>query len=140
MKKISKGNSYLGDVKFAAQGLGPAIVQDGLKGRILMMAWMNREALELTVKTGYAHFYSRSRKKMWMKGEESGHVQKVHEIRLDCDGDVVLLVAAQKGPGACHTGHGSCFYRKLRGGPAQRGGRWVVADKPSFDPRKVYKK
>jgi len=134
MKKKSPAKSYLGEVKFVAHDLVPAIVQDGLKGRILMMAWMNRKALELTVKTGYAHFYSRSRQKMWMKGEESGHVQKVHEIRLDCDGDVVLLVASQKGPGACHTGHGSCFYRKYKGG------RWVVADKPAFDPKKVYKK
>lgn len=122
----------MAEVKFAAHGLVPAIVQDGLKGRILMMAWMNRKALELTVATGYAHFFSRSRNKMWKKGEESGHVQKVREIRLDCDGDVVLLVASQKGPGACHTGHGSCFYRRLRGG------RWVVADRARFDPKKVY--
>ncbi len=121
-----------GDVKFDSRGLVPAIVQEGLRGRVLMLAWMNRRALALTLKTGFAHFYSRSRKKLWKKGEESGHVQAVREVRIDCDSDVVLLVVRQKGPGACHTGHPSCFYR------ARRGARWVVVDRRAFDPGKVY--
>lgn len=119
-------------VKFNSDGLVPAIVADR-KG-VLMMAWMNAKALELTARTGFAHFYSRSRKKMWKKGEESGHVQQVREIRLDCDGDAIVLVAVQKGPGACHTGFRSCFYRRLKAG------RWVETGKRGFDPRKVYKK
>jgi len=122
------------EVGFDARGLVPAIVQEGLRGRVLMLAWMNRRALALTLKTGFAHFYSRSRKKLWMKGEESGHVQRVREVRIDCDGDVILLVVRQKGPGACHTGHPSCFFR------VRRGGRWVAADRRAFDPGKVYGK
>ncbi len=121
-------------VRFDSQGLVPAIVQEGLRGRILMMAWMNRRALSLTLKTGFAHFYSRSRGKLWKKGEESGHVQEVREVRLDCDGDVVLLIAHQRGGGACHAGFRSCFFRR------RRGGRWVVADARIFDPARVYKR
>jgi phosphoribosyl-AMP cyclohydrolase len=119
-------------VKFDAQGLIPAIVQEGLRGRVLMMAWMNRRALAQTLRTGFAHFYSRSRKKLWKKGEESGHVQEVREVRLDCDGDVILLIARQRGRGACHAGFRSCFFRR------RRGGRWVVADPRVFDPGRVY--
>jgi len=122
------------EVKFDARGLVPAVVQEGLHGRVLMLAWMNRRALALTLRTGSAFFYSRSRKKLWKKGEESGHVQSVREVRIDCDGDVVLLVVRQKGLGACHTGYPSCFFR------VRRGGRWVVVDRRAFDPGKVYAK
>jgi len=119
-------------VGFDARGLIPAIVQDGLRGRVLMMAWMNRRALALTLRTGFAHFYSRSRRRLWKKGEESGHVQAIREVRIDCDADVVLLIVRQHGPGACHTGFRSCFYRR------RRGGRWIVADRRAFDPGRVY--
>jgi phosphoribosyl-AMP cyclohydrolase len=125
--------SLLKQVKFGSDGLVPAIVQDGLRGRVLMVAYMNRRALALTIRTGKAHFYSRSRKRMWMKGEESGHVQLVREVRTDCDGDAVLLAVTQKGPGACHTGHRSCFFRRARSGA------WKVADRPVFNPRRVYR-
>lgn len=127
-------NAILKAVKFDANGLVPAIVQDGFRGRVLMMAWMNRAALALTLKTGFAHFYSRSRAKMWKKGEESGHVQVVKQVRIDCDGDVILLAVTQRGPGACHTGHASCFYRR------SKSGRWVEADRLAFDPGKVYRR
>lgn len=119
-------------VKFNGDGLVPAIVAD--RGGVLMLAWMNRAALKLTARTGFAHFYSRSRRKLWKKGEESGHVQRVRELRLDCDGDAVLLVVEQKGPGACHTGFRSCFYRRLKSA------RWIETGKRGFDPRKVYGK
>ncbi len=121
-------------VTFDKDGLVPAIAQDGLKGRILMMAWMNEEALALTLRTGRAVYFSRSRHKLWKKGEESGHFQEVKEIRIDCDGDVVLLAVKQRGPGACHTGHRCCFYRR------RKGGRWVDVDPVTFDPKKVYAK
>jgi len=121
---------WIKEIRFGPYGLVPAIVQEG--GKVLMIAYMNRRALELTVRTGYAHFYSRSRKKLWKKGEESGHVQKVAEIRTDCDADAILLKVRQKGPGACHTGHRSCFFR------AVRGGRLVVTDRLRFDPGQVY--
>ncbi len=119
-------------VRFGPGGLVPAVVQDAADGTILMVAWMNAAALRRTVRTGCAHFYSRSRRKLWKKGEESGHVQRVRELRLDCDGDVILLRVRQRGPGACHTGFRTCFHRVLRSG------RWVVAGRRSFDPRKVY--
>ena len=121
-------------VKFDEKGLVPAIAQEGLKGRILMVAWMNREALTLTLTKGVAVYFSRSRNKLWRKGEESGHVQVVKEIRIDCDGDVVLMAVTQRGPGACHTGHHSCFFRR------RKGGRWVEAEKVTFDPHAVYTK
>ena len=119
-------------VKFDEKGLIPAIAQEGLKGRILMVAWMNRQALALTLRKGVAVYFSRSRNKLWRKGEESGHVQVVKEIRIDCDGDVILMNVAQRGPGACHTGHRSCFYRR------RRGGAWTEAERITFDPKKVY--
>ena len=119
-------------VKFDEKGLVPAIVQDAKGGDVLMMAWMNREALRKTLKTGKAHYYSRSRKKLWLKGETSGHIQKVRSIYYDCDGDTILLKVSQKG-GACHEGYRSCFFRK------GTGARLTVVGKRLFDPKKVYK-
>ena len=124
---------WLDEVKWDEAGLVPAIAQDKASGRILMMAWMNREALELTARTGFAHYYSRSRRKQWMKGEESGHRQQVHELRLDCDGDVIVMQIEQGGGIACHTGRESCFYRRLESD------QWVVADPVLKDPGQIYK-
>ena len=115
-------------------GLVPAIAQDADTGEVLMMAWMNREALEETLRTGKAVYFSRSRNKLWRKGEESGHVQKVSEVRLDCDADAILLLVEQKGGIACHTGHERCFFRKLEKG------RWVEVDPVLKDPSLIYKK
>ena len=109
--------------------LVPAIVQDAESGEVLMLAYMNREALAKTLETGKAHFWSRSRKKLWLKGESSGHFQKVVEARIDCDQDAILLKVIQEG-GACHTGYRSCFYRDLEGN--------VVGEKV-FDPDEVYR-
>jgi len=109
--------------------LVPAIVQDAESGEVLMLAYMNREALAKTLETGKAHFWSRSRKKLWLKGESSGHFQKVVEARIDCDQDAILLKVVQEG-GACHTGYRSCFYRDLEGN--------VVGEKV-FDPEEVYR-
>jgi len=102
-------------LKYDANGLIPAIVQDANSGEVLMVAYMNEEALKKTIETGYTHFYSRSRKKLWKKGETSGHTQQVKEILIDCDNDALLVKVHQNGPGACHTGHRSCFYRSLDG-------------------------
>ena len=113
-------------------GLVPAIAQDAHSGRILMVAWMNREALRLTEETHIAHYWSRSRRKMWKKGEESGHCQQVREIRLDCDEDVIVLQVVQEGGIACHTGRASCFYRKLINGV------WVETDPVLKDPSTIY--
>lgn len=115
-------------------GLLPAIVQDSETGEVLMLAYMNEEAYRRTLETGRAWFYSRSRDAFWMKGESSGHVQEVREIRVDCDADAVLLKVRQVGGAACHTGHRSCFYRRVEDE------RWVVEGEPVFDPREVYKK
>ncbi|MDY0250445.1 MAG: phosphoribosyl-AMP cyclohydrolase [Pseudomonas sp.] len=106
-------NNWLDEIKWDSNGLIPAIAQDYKSDRILMMAWLNREALELTVKEQRAIYWSRSRGKLWRKGEESGHIQKLHEIRLDCDADVIILRVEQIGGIACHTGRHSCFYRVL---------------------------
>jgi phosphoribosyl-AMP cyclohydrolase len=100
------------DLKWSAAGLIPAIVQDENSGAVLMFAWMNREALHLTLQTGEAHFWSRSRAQLWHKGETSGHIQRVSEVKADCDGDVLLLSVIPAGP-ACHTGHASCFFRRF---------------------------
>ncbi|WP_442934798.1 phosphoribosyl-AMP cyclohydrolase [Nitrincola sp. A-D6] len=105
--------SWLDEVKWDENGLVPAIAQDLETGRVMMFAWMNRESLLLSIKEQRAIYWSRSRQKLWRKGEESGHVQRLHELRLDCDGDVVLLVIEQIGGIACHTGRESCFFRKL---------------------------
>jgi len=107
---------FINEIKWTTDGLVPAIAQDAKTGRVLMMAWMNREALELTVKENRAVYWSRSRNKLWRKGEESGHVQNVKEIRLDCDNDVIILQVEQVAGIACHTGRESCFYRVLKNG------------------------
>jgi len=104
-------DAWLDEVAWDEHGLVPAIAQEAGSGKVLMLAWMNREALAETVRSGRAVYWSRSREKLWRKGEESGHVQHVGEVRLDCDGDVVLVVVEQEGRGACHTGARSCFFR-----------------------------
>jgi phosphoribosyl-AMP cyclohydrolase len=106
--------SWRDQVKWDDQGLVPAIAQEAGSGKVLMVAWMNREALRLTAESGHAVYWSRSRGKLWHKGEESGHQQQVRAIRLDCDGDVILLEVEQKGGIACHTGRHNCFFRELR--------------------------
>jgi phosphoribosyl-AMP cyclohydrolase len=113
-------------------GLVTAIAQDAESGEILMVAFMNEESLRRTLETGEAVYWSRSRKKLWRKGEESGNVQRVREIRTDCDGDVVLLEVEQVGGAACHTGKRSCFFRRVEGG------RWVDDGVQVFDPKRVY--
>jgi len=126
--------AFIDELKFTADGLIPAIAQDAASGEVLMLAWMNRQALEQTIAQGLAHYYSRSRGKLWLKGEESGHRQQVLEIRADCDGDVLLLAVRQEG-GACHTGYRSCFHRlRLPDGGVREDGRKL------FDPKKVYGK
>jgi phosphoribosyl-AMP cyclohydrolase len=117
-----------------AGGLIPAIAQDHATGQVLMMAWMNKESFDETVKTGRAVYWSRSRKKLWRKGEESGHVQEVKEVLVDCDADTILLKVHQLGGAACHEGYASCFFRKVQGGELK-----VVAER-LFDPATVYKK
>jgi phosphoribosyl-AMP cyclohydrolase len=115
-------------------GLVPAIAQDADTGEVLMLAWMNREAYEETLRTGRACYYSRSRGRLWRKGEESGHVQEVEGVYLDCDADTVLLKVRQLGGAACHEGYKSCFFRRVEGG-----GLKVIAEKV-FDPQQVYRK
>jgi len=127
-------DSWLNKVNWAADGLVPAIAQDASTGRVLMMAWMDREALKRTVQSGEAVYWSRSRKKLWHKGEESGHVQRVKEICLDCDGDAVLLLVEQRGGIACHTGRASCFFSRLENG------QWVETDTVLKAPEDIYKK
>ena len=127
-------DAWLDKVKWAQDGLVPAVTQEAGSGRVLTVAWMNREALGKTAQTGEAHYWSRSRKKLWRKGEESGHVQKVKSIRLDCDEDVVLLEVEQAGGIACHTGRHSCFFQKLDGG------KWVVTDPVLKDSKDSYRK
>lgn len=115
-----------------AGGLVPAVAQDAATGQVLMLAWMNREAFEETVRTGRACYWSRSRSKLWRKGEESGHVQEVKEILIDCDADTILMKVNQVGGAACHEGYASCFFRKL-----DHGELTVIAEK-LFDPKQVY--
>jgi len=124
---------WLDQVKWNNDGLVPAIAQDYRSGHVLMVAWMNREALALTVEEGRGIYWSRSRQKLWRKGEESGHVQKLHEVRLDCDGDVILLKVEQLGGIACHTGRESCFYSVLEGD------QWQPADPVLKSPDAIYK-
>ena len=116
-----------------ANGLIPAIVQDYKTGEVLMLAYMNQDAWEATVSTGNATYYSRSRQKLWVKGETSGHRQRVKEIRVDCDDDTILLKIEQIGEAACHTGHRSCFHKKIENGSM------TVVGQPVFDPKEVYK-
>lgn len=115
--------SLFKEIKFNEAGLIPAIVQDAETGRVLMMAWMNEKAIRQTIETGFAHYYSRSRKKQWKKGESSGHVQEIEEIFLDCDADTILLIVNQTGP-ACHTNRESCFYKQ------RQNDRWITFDEP----------
>jgi phosphoribosyl-AMP cyclohydrolase len=124
--------NWIDEVPWDQEGLVSAIAQDAASGRILMVAWMNREALQQTVARKEAVYWSRSRKKLWHKGEESGHVQKVLEVRLDCDADAILLQVEQGGGIACHTGRESCFFRKLEDG------RWVSTDPVLKDPKLIY--
>ncbi|AJC15175.1 MULTISPECIES: phosphoribosyl-AMP cyclohydrolase [Pandoraea] len=128
---------WLDKVSWDAQGLVPVIAQEVGSNDVLMFAWMNREALARTVEIGEAVYYSRSRKRLWHKGEESGHVQKVHEIRLDCDEDVVLLKVTQNDGIACHTGRHSCFFQKFEGNAAE--GQWTTVEPVLKDPNKIYK-
>lgn len=125
---------WLDEVKWSGNGLVAAIAQDAASRRVLTLAWMNRDALARTLETGEAHYWSRSRAKLWHKGEESGHVQKVKSVSLDCDGDAILLEVEQRGGIACHTGRESCFYRRLEDG------RWVSADPVLKDPQEIYRK
>ncbi len=126
-------DQWLEEIQWTQEGLVPAIAQDAASGRVVMFAWMNRESLRKTRETGEAHYWSRSRGKLWHKGEESGHVQKVSSIRIDCDADVVLLGIEQAGGIACHTGRESCFYRELADGG------WINKDAVLKDPREIYK-
>ncbi|HEX6591888.1 MAG TPA: phosphoribosyl-AMP cyclohydrolase [Moraxellaceae bacterium] len=126
--------NWLDEVHWDKDGLVPAIAQDFRTGRVLMMAWMNREALELTAREGRGIYWSRSRGRLWRKGEDSGHVQKLHELRLDCDADVVILQVEQVGGIACHTGRESCFYRRFENGG------WITVDPVLKDPDAIYDK
>ena len=124
--------SWLDEIRFDDKGLVPAIAQDASSGKLLMMAWMNRESLRLTAEKNEAVYWSRSRAKLWHKGEESGHTQKVVDIRFDCDEDVILLRVEQVGGIACHTGRESCFYRQLQGD------QWVEVEKVIKSPSEIY--
>ena len=126
--------AWLDEIKWNEAGLVPAIAQDAADGRVLMVAWINRVVLSLIAQQGTAVYWSRSRKKLWHKGEESGHQQMVSEIRLDCDNDVVVLQVEQRGGIACHTGRRSCFYQRLEGG------RWVTVEPVLKDPESIYGK
>ena len=129
--------NWADELKWDADGLIPAIAQEASSGDVLMLAFMNRAALARTIETGQAVYWSRSRQRLWHKGEESGHFQQVHELRIDCDADVVLLKVTQLGhqPGiACHTGRHSCFYRRFEGG------QWQTVDPVLQDPESIYRK
>ncbi|OGI48955.1 MAG: phosphoribosyl-AMP cyclohydrolase [Candidatus Muproteobacteria bacterium RBG_16_65_34] len=127
-------DSWLDAVKWNAEGLAPVIAQEAATGKVLTLAWMNREALAATAKEGRAVYWSRSRKKLWRKGEESGHVQVVQEIRLDCDNDALLLLVEQQGGIACHTGRERCFYQRLRDD------RWVSVEPVIKSEDEIYGK
>ena len=125
--------SWLDTVRWNADGLVPSIAQDVVTGKVLTLAWLNREALVRTQETRSAHYWSRSRAKLWKKGETSGHLQKVQEIRIDCDADAILLLVEQTGGIACHTGHERCFFRRLEGGD------WLEAEPMLKDPKEIYR-
>jgi phosphoribosyl-AMP cyclohydrolase len=125
---------WLDDIKWTEDGLVPVIAQESDSGKVLMLAWMNREALQLTVAESRAIYWSRSRRRLWRKGEESGHVQLVRDIRLDCDNDVILLQVEQKGGIACHTGRHNCFFQQLQDG------KWVTVEPVIKDPDAIYQK
>ncbi len=124
---------WLDQLRWNDEGLIPAVAQESASGRVLMLAWMNREALRRTVEEGYAIYWSRSRDRLWRKGEESGHAQRVLELRLDCDNDAVLLLVEQQGRVACHTGRESCFFQRLENGS------WNVTDPVVKQPREIYR-
>ena len=134
MTAAPASTAWLDDLLWDKDGLIPAIAQDAVTGDVLMFAWMNRDALARTVETGEAVYFSRSRGRLWHKGEESGHTQKVREIRIDCDNDVVLLKIEQVGGIACHTGRRSCFFQKY-----YADGRWEAVDPVLKDPKEIYK-
>ena len=123
---------WIEQVKWADDGLVAAVAQDSASGKVLTLAWMNRTALERTAESGEAHYWSRSRRSLWRKGEASGHAQKVREIRLDCDGDAILLLVEQVGGIACHTGREHCFFRRLERD------RWVEVEPVLKDPAAIY--
>ncbi len=125
--------AWLDEIRWTADGLVPAIAQEASSGKILMFAWMNRESLQLTAEEGYAVYWSRSRNRLWRKGEESGHRQKVLEIRFDCDEDVILIQIEQEGGIACHTGRHSCFYRRLKDR------QWETVEPVLKEPGSIYK-
>jgi len=125
--------AWLDEIQWSEDGLVPVIAQQHDTGRVVMFAWMNRESLALTVNEGYAVYWSRSRQRLWRKGEESGHRQKVVDIQLDCDADVILIKIDQEGGIACHTGRESCFYRSLKDGD------WQSAEPVLKDPKTIYK-
>ncbi len=125
-------SAWIDAVKWPADGLVPAIAQDAHTRKVLTLAWMNREALELTAGTGEVHYWSRTRRRLWRKGEQSGHVQQVREIRLDCDSDAILVVVVQSGGIACHTGRESCFFQRLDEG------RWTTAEPVLKTPEAIY--
>ncbi len=125
---------WLNKVNWSEDGLVPVVTQEASSNSVLMVAWMDRDALKLTVETGEAVYWSRSRKKLWRKGEESGHIQKIKEIYLDCDKDVLLLTVEQVGGIACHTGRHNCFFNKLENE------RWVVIASEIKDPQEIYRK
>ena len=127
-------DGWLDAVQWNSEGLVPAIAQDAASGKVLTLAWMNREALAATVAEGRAVYWSRSRAKLWRKGEESGHVQTVKDIRLDCDNDAVLLLVEQRGGIACHTGRERCFYQQLQSG------RWVAVEAPLKTEDEIYRR
>ncbi len=134
MSDLDNSQPWLDALKWDADGMIPAIAQDAVTGRVVMFAWMNRESLVETVQGGNAVYWSRSRNRLWRKGEESGHFQKIRAIRTDCDGDVLLLAVEQVGGIACHTGRESCFFNELQGE------RWVPADPVLKDPKEIYAK
>ena len=127
-------SGWLDELKWDEHGLMPVVAQDHASGKVLTVAWMNRDALAQTVRGGEAVYWSRSRRRLWRKGEQSGHVQKVREIRVDCDADALLLQVEQVAGIACHTGHARCFFRKLQDG------RWVETEPVLKDPEEIYRK
>jgi phosphoribosyl-AMP cyclohydrolase len=140
-KDVVITDNWLDSVAFDDKGLVNVVAQDHQTGRVLMVAWMNREALEITAETRFATYFSRSRNKLWHKGEESGNQQKVHDIRLDCDGDVIVLQVEQLGGIACHTGRESCFYYALEPKLSDQSlWMWVAKDPVLKDPAEMYRK
>jgi phosphoribosyl-AMP cyclohydrolase len=130
---LDESKFWLDALKWDENGLIPAIAQEAATGRVLTLAWMNQESLRETVASGRAVYWSRSRRRLWRKGEESGHFQKIGSIRTDCDGDVLLLTVEQVGGIACHTGRESCFFRELQGE------RWLTVDPVLKNPKEIYK-